>query len=127
MAEQRKSKKSETVDWLREALTLAKYFDYYGPLFDEHQRAVFEDYICNDMSLSEISGREGMTRQGVSDLVHRTSSKLHAYEESLHLAERAEYAGTIIDTMRERIEKGMFSEADREELNLLLNRLSETL
>ncbi len=127
MAEQRKSKKSETVDWLREALTLAKYFDYYGPLFDEHQRAVFEDYICNDMSLSEISEREGMTRQGVSDLVHRTSSKLHAYEESLHLAERAEYAGTIIDTMRERIEKGMFSEADREELNLLLNRLSETL
>ena len=127
MVEQRKSKKSETVDWLREALTLAKYFDYYGPLFDEHQRAVFEDYICNDMSLSEISEREGMTRQGVSDLVHRTSSKLHAYEESLHLAERAEYAGTIIDTMRERIEKGMFSEADREELNLLLNRLSETL
>ena len=127
MAEQRKSKKSETVDWLREALTLAKYFDYYGPLFDEHQRAVFEDYICNDMSLSEISEREGMTRQGVSDLVHRTSSKLHAYEDSLHLAERAECAGTIINTMRERIDKGMFSETDREELKLLLNRLSETL
>lgn len=127
MAEQRKSKKSETVDWLREALTLAKYFDYYGPLFDEHQRAVFEDYICNDMSLSEISEREGMTRQGVSDLVHRTSRKLHAYEESLHLAERAECAGTILDTVRERIGKGMFSEAEREELNGLLNRLSEML
>ena len=127
MEEQRKSKKSETADWLLEALTLARYFDYYGPLFDEHQRAIFEDYICNDMSLSEISEREGMTRQGVSDLVRRTSRKLHAYEESLHLAERAECAGNIIDALRDRIAGGTCSDTDRKEMDNLLDRLSEML
>lgn len=125
MSEPRKSKKSEPVDWLTEALTLAKYFDYYGALFDERQRAIFEDYICNDMSLSEIAEREGMTRQGVSDLVRRISGKLHAYEDALHLSERAEHAERIIEALRNKVSHGTVSEADGAEVDALLTRLSE--
>ncbi|MBO4399685.1 MAG: DNA-binding protein [Lachnospiraceae bacterium] len=127
MEEQRKSKKSEPVDWLREALTLTRYFDSYGALFDEHQREIFEDYICNDMSLSEIAEREGMTRQGVSDLVKRTSRKLHEYEEHLHLSERTEQAERILGELRERIERSGISDAEKAEMKNLCGRLSETL
>ena len=40
------------------------------------------------MSLSEIAGEYGMTRQGVYDTVKRCGAKLYEYEEKLHLAER---------------------------------------
>ena len=38
MEAQRKTKKSEPDDWLREAFLLASLFDRYGALFDERQR-----------------------------------------------------------------------------------------
>ena len=127
MEEQRKNKKSEPVDWLREALTLARYYDSYGALFDEHQREIFEDYICNDMSLSEIADREGMTRQGVSDLVKRISRKLHEYEQNLRLSERTEQAEQVISELSERISKSSLSETEKAEFVKLCGRLSEML
>ena len=123
MEEQRKNKKSEPVDWLREALTLARYFDSYGALFDEHQREIFEDYICNDMSLSEIAEREGMTRQGVSDLVKRTSRKLLEYESSLHLSERSEQAERTLSELMERIAECEVPDSAKTEMKNLCERL----
>ncbi len=127
MEEQRKNKKSEPVDWLREALTLARYFDSYGALFDEHQREIFEDYICNDMSLAEIADREGMTRQGVSDLVKRISRKLHEYEESLHLSERTEQAERIVSELQNRIMQYEAPDTVRTEMKELLRQLMNVL
>ena len=127
MEEQRKNKKSEPVDWLREALTLARYFDSYGALFDEHQREIFEDYICNDMSLAEIADREGMTRQGVSDLVKRISRKLHEYEESLHLSERTEQAERIVSELQNRIMQYEAPDTVRTEMKELLRQLMTVL
>ncbi len=127
MEEQRKNKKSEPVDWLLEALTLARYFDSYGALFDEHQREIFEDYICNDMSLAEIADREGMTRQGVSDLVKRISRKLHEYEESLHLSERTEQAERIISELQNRIMQYEAPDTVRTEMKELLRQLMNVL
>ena len=127
MEEQRKNKKSEPVDWLLEALTLARYFDSYGALFDEHQREIFEDYICNDMSLAEIADREGMTRQGVSDLVKRISRKLHEYEESLHLSERTEHAERIVSELQNRIMQYEAPDTVRTEMKELLRQLMNVL
>lgn len=127
MEEKRKTKKSEPVDWLREALTLARYFDSYGALFDEHQREIFEDYICNDMSLAEIADREGMTRQGVSDLVKRISRKLREYEESLHLSERTEQAERIVSELQNRIMKYEAPDTVRSEMKELLEQLINVL
>lgn len=127
MKEQRKNKKSEPVDWLLEALTLARYFDSYGALFDEHQREIFEDYICNDMSLAEIADREGMTRQGVSDLVKRISRKLHEYEESLHLSERTEQAERIVSELQNRIMQYEAPDTVRTEMKELLRQLMNVL
>ena len=127
MEEQRKNKKSEPVDWLLEALTLARYFDSYGALFDEHQREIFEDYICNDMSLAEIADREGMTRQGVSDLVKRISRKLHEYEESLHFSERTEQAERIVSELQNRIMQYEAPDTVRTEMKELLRQLMNVL
>ena len=44
-------------------------YDFYGELLTEHQQRVYEDAVYNDMSLSEIAGEQGISRQGVHDLI----------------------------------------------------------
>ena len=63
-------------------------FDFYGELLTEHQRSIYEDALYNDLSLGEIAGERGISRQGVHDLIKRCDRILGEYEEKLHLLER---------------------------------------
>mgnify|MGYP002509345755 CR=1 FL=1 len=63
-------------------------YDFYGELLTEHQKKIYEDAIFNDLSLSEIADEEGISRQGVHDLIKRCNKILEEYEEKLHLVER---------------------------------------
>lgn len=63
-------------------------YDFYGELLTEHQRNIYEDYVLDDLSLSEIAQEEGISRQGVHDLVKRCDRILEDYEAKLHLVER---------------------------------------
>lgn len=63
-------------------------FDFYGELLTEHQRRVYEDAVYNDLSLSEIAEEQGISRQGVHDLIKRCDRILQEYESKLHLVER---------------------------------------
>jgi len=60
-------------------------FDFYGELLTEHQRRIYADVVFNDMSLSEIAEEQGISRQGVHDLIRRCDKILQSYEERLHL------------------------------------------
>lgn len=63
-------------------------YDFYGELLTEHQRDIYEEFVLNDLSLSEIAQEEGISRQGVHDLVKRCDRILEGYEDKLHLLER---------------------------------------
>ena len=63
-------------------------YDFYGPLLTKHQQEVYEAAVYDDLSLSEIADREGISRQGVHDLLHRCDKSLQEYEEKLGLIER---------------------------------------
>ena len=63
-------------------------YDFYGELLTSHQQHIYEDVVMNDMSLSEIAQEEGISRQGVHDLVKRCQKILEGYEEKLHLVRR---------------------------------------
>lgn len=69
-------------------IELAYLYDFYGELLNEHQRKIYEDFVLNDLSLGEIALEEGISRQGVHDLVKRCSKKLIDYEKKLHLVEK---------------------------------------
>ena len=71
-----------------DALTMALLYDYYGELLTEKQRTCFDLYYNQDLSLSEIAEEQGISRQGVHDLVKRCSQTLKGYEEKLHLVEK---------------------------------------
>ena len=63
-------------------------YDFYGELLTAHQQHIYEDVVMNDMSLSEIAQEEGISRQGVHDLVKRCDKILTGYEEKLRLVEK---------------------------------------
>lgn len=69
-------------------IELAYLYDFYGELLNEHQRQIYEDFVLNDLSLGEIAAEEGISRQGVHDLIKRCSKKLQDYENKLHLVEK---------------------------------------
>ncbi len=63
-------------------------YDFYGALLNEHQRMIFEEYVIDNFSLSEIAEEHGISRQGVHDLIKRISRILESYEEKLHLVSK---------------------------------------
>lgn len=66
----------------------AMLYDFYGELLTEHQKKIYEDVVNNDFSLTEIAQANGISRQGVHDLIRRCDKLLQDYEEKLHLVER---------------------------------------
>lgn len=60
-------------------------YDFYGELLTEHQKHIYEEVVFNDLSLSEIAKEQGISRQGVHDLIKRCDKILAGYEEKLQL------------------------------------------
>ena len=80
---------------------LSLLFDFYGELLKDHKKQIFEDYVLNDLSLSEIAEEQGISRQGVYDLVKRCSKELMAYENKLKLIEKFEYTKMMVNDIKE--------------------------
>ena len=70
-----------------EILRRSLLFDFYGELLTDHQRHIYEAFDSEDMSLGEIAAQEGISRQGVHDLIRRVNRILENYERKLHLVE----------------------------------------
>ena len=73
---------------LDEIVALSILYDFYGELLSDHKKQIFEDYVLNDLSLSEIAAEQGISRQGVYDIVKRCTQELKEYEAKLSLASR---------------------------------------
>lgn len=66
----------------------ALLFDFYGELLTDHQKSIYSDIVLNDLSYSEVARDEGISRQGVFDLVKRCDKILEEYERKLQLVEK---------------------------------------
>ncbi len=66
----------------------AYLYDFYGELLNAHQQKIYEDFIFHDLSLREIAEEEGISRQGVHDMVRRCTKTLEGYEAKLHLVQK---------------------------------------
>lgn len=73
---------------MNKILEQALLYDFYGELLTTHQKEVYEQFILDDLSLSEIAESAGISRQGVHDLIRRCQKALEGYEKKLHLVER---------------------------------------
>lgn len=97
-------------------------FDFYGELLTEHQRRIYEDVVYNDLSLGEIAEEQGISRQGVHDLVKRCDKIMQGYENKLHLVEKFARAKETISRIEQLTLDG---EADGVTVKNKLNRIRE--
>lgn len=68
-------------------LHISALLDVYGEFLSEKQRSVTEHYFNDDLSLAEIAENEGITRQGVNDLIRRAEAQLRLFEEKCRYCE----------------------------------------
>lgn len=100
-------------------------YDFYGELLTEHQKQIYEDVVFGDYSLSEVAEEQGISRQGVHDLVKRCNKLLQEYESRLHLVERFVAVKRQIEEMKRSLQE--VAEPDREELTRRLDKILEEL
>ncbi len=111
---------TEQSEGLRKMVEQGILFDYYGCLLTQQQQRLYQEAVCEDMSLSEISQLEGISRQAVSDQIQRTTRKLREYEEKLHLIDKF---SAIRDLCDSRLSEDTPAEASGEELLGVLRRI----
>ena len=75
-------------------------YDFYGELLTPHQRKIYEDVVFNDMSLSEIAEEQGISRQGVHDLIKRCDRILTGYEEKLRMVEKFNQTKRMVEEIK---------------------------
>ncbi len=109
--------------------SLVKYLGFYGPLLTDNQREMAQMYVDDDLSLSEIAVKFGITRQGVCDTIRKAGRIMEGYESKLKLMARsAEIVSLITHAMdcTGKIicseETQPFKEAVISDLALLLNK-----
>lgn len=75
-------------------------YDFYGELLTEHQRNLYEEAVFHDLSLSEIAEEQGISRQGVHDLIKRCDKILCGYEEKLHLISKFQQTRQMVEEIK---------------------------
>ena len=84
---------------MEEALFRTMLFDFYGELLTDKQKEYFDLHYNEDLSLAEIAAGEGISRQGVWDIIRRAEESMRRYEEKTGLVARfAAQRDLIADT-----------------------------
>jgi predicted DNA-binding protein YlxM (UPF0122 family) len=68
---------------VKDLQTITLLYDVYGPLLTLRQQELIQAYYLEDLSLAEIAGGDGVSRQAVHDLIKRAEALLSEYEEKL--------------------------------------------
>lgn len=63
-----------------DTLQMTMLIDFFGDLLTEKQREYLDLYHNEDLSLSEIAEKYGISRQGVHDIITRAEKKLTGIE-----------------------------------------------
>ena len=62
---------------------MAILFDYYGEMLTDKQKVYFDLYYSENLSLSEIAENDGISRQGVRDVIVRAEAIMEDAEAKL--------------------------------------------
>ncbi|MCI8481250.1 MAG: YlxM family DNA-binding protein [Oscillibacter sp.] len=65
-------------------------YDFYGELLTDRQKEFFDLYYNEDLSLAEIAENEGISRQGVRDVIVRAENLMQEVEDKTGIIKRFE-------------------------------------
>ena len=95
-------------------------FDFYGELLTPKQREYFDLHYNEDLSLAEIAGESGISRQGVWDMIRRAEAAMTEIENKTGLISRFIERNAQIDELICELESsGKLSDGLRSKLEAL--------
>ena len=92
---------------------LGMLLDRYEQLLTERQRSILRQYTDENCSLSEIAEREGISRQGVRDIINRGSNLLHETEAAVGLVRKEARQTEKLRAFRARFSETPMTDNDR--------------
>lgn len=104
----------------------ALLYDFYGELLNDHQKEIYEEYVLDNLSLSEIAEGHGISRQGVHDLIKRADKALNQYENKLGLIRKFVNIKDKVNQINE-ISVQMTEGADKEKAQSIISITNEIL
>lgn len=112
---------------MKDILEQALLYDFYGELLNSHQKEIYEQFVLEDLSLSEIAADAGISRQGVHDLVKRCQKTLEGYEQKLHLVEKFLTIKKNVQEIDEVLSEYEKSKQQPEEMAAKIRRISDLI
>ncbi len=104
-------------------VVLGRWMDCYGALLTERQFAIMSQYAYENCSLFEIAEREGISRQGVRDILVRAQAQLEQYESKLHYATKLTDMQHTLEKTRRTVDKAALQDWDRMQIMRDLDRV----
>ena len=102
---------------MEKIVEIAVLFDYYGKLLIDKQYNVIDQHCNEDLSLKEIAELNGISKQGISDILSRAEKKLRFYEDELKLISKFDKINSSLKEINLLIEKSKIE--DSPSLNIL--------
>ena len=89
---------------MKDDLFFLQLWDLYSPLLTETQREISNLYFNYDLSLGEIAEQKGVSRQSVSDCLHKCRKQLESYEDKLGFARTVREMQAQIDALQDALQ-----------------------
>lgn len=99
-------------------------FDFYGELLTDHQKKVYNEYIQNDLSVTEMAGLLGISRQGAHDMIRRCEKILNDYEQRLKLVSHYRKVKRMVSEIQQCANELERCE-DKEEIRKKVSKIAE--
>ena len=94
---------------MQSRLYLIDLFDIYGSLLTDKQRNYFKIYYFDNLSLSEISENENITRNAIHKHIMDATTKLEYYEEKLNIYKKnkkiEKFSSKLNDELKKELEE----------------------
>ena len=90
---------------MKDTLYLSTLFDYYGELLTEKQIEYFKDYYFDNLTLSEISENNNVSRNAIHKALKEAEEKLLFYEEKLQLVDKSNKIKAIVKDLDIKIQE----------------------
>ncbi len=102
-------------------------FDFYGELLTPHQQKIYSEIVFNDLSLGEMSEQEGISRQGIHDLIKRCDKLLLEYEHKLGLIAKFKKIKASVSDIETYVDEIDIDLSAKEHIQELLDSIIEEL
>lgn len=95
-------------------IEISMLWQIYGALLTEKQKEYIDYYYNEDLSLAEIAQNDGITRQGVRDIIKKGEKKLFEYEKKLEFMKRMSKQENVIENVLKEIAKIDSKDTDKQ-------------